>query len=321
MKVLVTGGAGFIGLAVCAELAQAGHEPLVLDRHAGRDPHPVHTGVFWDHGRYETILGDVRDATTVTEATARSGAVIHLAGVLGTAETIANPRPAADINVTGVLNVLEAATQYQVPMVNIAVGNYTECNTYSITKTAGERFATMYARYRGTQVCSVRAFNAYGPGQAPVHPFGPSRVRKIIPSFTCRALAGQPIQVYGDGTQIMDMIFVTDVAQCLITALTAGRPGDVYEAGTARPTTVTQIANLVAAETGTQTGNPVRVEHLPMRPGETPASVVLADPARVRPLTDPATLIPLEDGLARTVHWYRQQLTDPYAIPDSAITT
>jgi UDP-glucose 4-epimerase len=316
--VLVTGGAGFIGLATCAALARAGHEPLVFDRHALRAPYVTMAvagrGTFADRGRYETVLGDVRDATAVTEAAARASAVIHLAGVLGTAETITNPRPAADINIGGAVNVLEAAAQYRLPLVNIAVGNWTEVNTYSITKTAAERLVTMYARHRGLNACSVRAFNAYGPGQPLVWPYGPSRVRKIIPSFACRGLSGDPIEVYGDGTQVMDMIYVTDVAGCLLAALDglqAGQgAGEVYQAGTGRATTVTDIANAVATTIAVQSGqDPPPVEYLPMRPGETPAAVVLADPARVKDLADPASFVTLEDGLSRAVGWYRLQLS------------
>jgi UDP-glucose 4-epimerase len=110
------------------------------------------------------VLGDIRDATSVTEAVSHADGVIHLAGVLGTQETIDNPRPAAETNILGGLNVLEAIAQYGVPAVNIAVGNHWMNNTYSITKSTVARFADMYNRYRGTRVSVVRALNAYGPG-------------------------------------------------------------------------------------------------------------------------------------------------------------
>ncbi len=297
MKVLVTGGNGFIGRAVCAELANRGHEALVFDRHLPASPPKT------------MYLGDVRAAVDVTEAVAHVDAVIHLAGVLGTQETITNPRPAAATNILGGLNVLEACTQYGVPLVNIAVGNWFEANTYSITKTTVERFTQMYARDRGLQVCSVRAYNAYGPQQAVAQPYGTSRVRKIIPSFISRALHGETIQVYGDGQQVMDMILVDDVARCLVAALEAisRLTGGTYAAGTGRRTTVGEIAATVEAEVKEQTGIAAGLEHLPMRPGETPGAEVLADPEQVRPLgVDPATFIPLETGLQHTVAYYRE---------------
>lgn len=301
MRVLVTGGAGFIGTAVCAELRSRGHEPVIFGRTQRPDT--------------ESVLGDVRDATAVTEAVAHVDACIHLAGVLGTSETIWNPRPAAETNILGGINVLEACSQYNTPLVNIAVGNHFENSPYAITKTTIERFTKMYASYRDLPVCSVRAFNAYGPGQSVAQPYGSSRVRKIIPSFISRALHGEPIQVYGDGSQVMDMIYVTDVAKCLVTALEAltaryernsSFTGWVFEAGTGRRTTVKEIAVAVREEVQLQAGIRVPVEHLPMRSGETPGSEVRADPDVVCLLADPDDFILLQDGLVRTVSYYRE---------------
>lgn len=291
MKVLVTGGNGFIGTATVAELQFRGHEPVVFDRYGKPGT--------------ESLFGDIRDPTAVTEAAAHVDGVIHLAGVLGTQETIANPRPAAETNIFGGLNVLEACTQYGVPLVNIAVGNWFEHSTYSISKHTVERFGVMYARYRGTRVCSVRAYNAYGPGQSVAQPYGTSRVRKIIPSFVARALHGEPIQVYGDGMQVMDMIYVVDVARCLVQALENGpASGTLYVAGTGRRTTVREIAELVRAEVWRETGTGADIEYLPMRPGETPGSEVLADTDRLVPGVE--NLVSLEDGLHETVVHYRK---------------
>jgi UDP-glucose 4-epimerase len=295
MRVLVTGGAGFIGSAAVDELRSRGHEPVIFGRTQRPDT--------------ESVLGDVRDATAVTDAIAHVDACIHLAGILGTAETIWNPRPATETNILGGLNVLEACAQYSTPLVNIAVGNYFENSTYAISKTTVERFTKMYASYRDLPACSVRAFNAYGPGQSVAQPYGSSRVRKIIPSFVARALHGEPIQVYGDGSQIMDMIYVTDVARCLVRALEKGpRNGLTHQAGTGRKTTVKQIAHAVQDEVLEQTRKTVPVEHLPMRQGETPGSEVRADPEAVR-LTlglEPDEFISLEYGLHGTVAYYRE---------------
>jgi UDP-glucose 4-epimerase len=280
MRVLVTGATGFIGSHVLNLL----DDPVGFDhRHSAHIRYPETSWIF----------GDIRDANQVTEAVAHVEAVIHLAGVLGTQETIGNPRPATDTNISGGLNVLEACTQYSVPLVYIAVGNHWMDNPYSISKTTVERFCRMYRQERGLNVSIVRAMNAYGPGQVPAAPFGPSKVRKFIPSFICRALTGQPIEIYGDGKQVADAVHVDDAASVLVRALGLNQD---FDCGTGRATTVNEIAEEVAAHC------PTEIVHLPMRAGEPENAVVIADPEK---MLQPAT-VSLEDGIASTVEWYRE---------------
>ena len=300
--VLVTGGNGVIGPYVGGDLTRRGYRGSVLDTRY-REP----------EAGAQLVLGDIRDATSVTEAVAHADGVIHLAGVLGTQETISNPRPAAETNILGGLNILEACAQYDVPLVNIAVGNYWMNNTYSITKNTVERFVEMFVRFRRSRMNVVRALNAFGPRQVAAAPYGPSKVRKIMPSFICRALDGQPIEIYGDGEQIMDMIYVRDVARILVEALIGtenGLSGQTFEAGTGRDTTVNDIAEVVARKVSGYTGREVEIVHLPMRPGEDERSVVMGDPSTLAPLgIDPATFTSLEYGVEATVEHFAEMLS------------
>lgn len=300
-NILVTGGNGFIGQYVTEELMNRGYTVDVLDPR----------GDYRKSGR--TILGDIRDATAVTEAVAHVDGVIHLAGVLGTQETIANPSPAAETNILGGLNVFQAVAQHKVPCVNIAVGNWWMNNTYSITKSTMERFAAMYNKERGTAITIVRALNAYGPRQSVAAPYGPSKVRKIMPSFIHRALYGDNIEVYGDGTQIMDMIYVEDVATILVNALekTAqyGPLGTVIEAGSGNRTTVNDIAIQVVIDVFNKTGKSSDIVYLPMRPGEDEHSVVVGNPDTLELVgVNVADLLPLAEGVSRTVDYYRRNM-------------
>lgn len=296
--VLVTGGNGFIGRYVTEELLRRGHRPLVMDRRYPAEP-VNGCGYFF---------GDIRDNVDVVEAIAHAQGVIHLAGVLGTQETIANPMPALETNIFGGINVLQAAAQYELPMVYIAVGNWWMENTYAISKSTIERFCEMYRQERGLAVTTVRALNAYGPRQVPSDPFGPSKVRKIMPSFVCRALTQTPIQIYGDGTQIMDMIHVRDVAKILVTAFehteNHGSAQGTVEAGTGRRTTVEFIARQVLGHV--PTFKPA-VEYLDMRPGEPPQSQVRGDPSTLKWIGYDDDLISLEAGVAETVTWFRDR--------------
>lgn len=303
MKVGLTGGQGFIGSWIAKELVARGHEVVIFDRH--------------DHGvENEFFLGDVRDSTAVVELAAHVEGIIHLAAVLGTQETIQNPRPSAETNVLGSLNVFEAANQYDLPVVYAGVGNHWMrdhgTGAYTISKTAAEDFTRMFNKYRGGRISVVRPVNAYGPGQSVAAPYGTSKVRKIMPSFVCRALSGVPIEVYGDGTQVSDCVYVGDVARVFVGALEhTNEHGalDPVGVGPASSVTVNQVADLVRNEVALVMGEePVDLVHLPMRPGEVPNAVVQADVGSLLQL--PAefhedTFLSLRKGVAGTVEYYQ----------------
>lgn len=286
MKVLVTGGCGFIGSHVMKELQSRGIEVALFDR----NPH--------DHPQ-ELFLGDVRDEDAVRQALYHSDGVIHLAGILGTQETVNDPTAAVTTNIMGSLNVFKACRDQGKPGVYIAVGNYWMNNPYSITKSTAERFALMANREWGTHIAVVRALNAYGPRQKE------APVRKLMPNLIRAALDAQPFRVYGDGEQIMDMIYVTDVAKILVAALikSHGVYDRTFEAGTGRPTTVLDVCKEVYLQLGYR--EPI-VMHEPMRPGEQEDSVVLGDPSTLEPLgLNADSLIQLEQGVSQTLDWYR----------------
>lgn len=292
MKIGVTGGAGFIGGYVVEALEARGHEALIFDR-MGRGG----------------MLGDVRDATSMMELAAHVDGIIHLAACLGTQETIRNPRPAVETNVTGGLNFLEACAHYSIPGAYIGVGNHWFDNPYSISKTTIERFVRMFNAERGTRVNIVRAMNAYGPRQSAAAPYGSSKVRKITPSFVCRALRNHPIQIYGDGEQISDMVYVADVAEALVLAVEVAASGKVLdravEVGPTDHNTVNQVAREVIRISGSQS----QIEHLPMRPGEIPGSAVVADNSTLGLIGMSASdLVGLKEGLRMTVDYFRGQM-------------
>lgn len=255
VKIAVTGSAGFIGSAVCRLAEARNHEIIHIDRRTGRD---------------------IMDRKAVTEAVSGADAVIHLAGVLGTAELYQAADKAVDINIKGTLRVLDACAddaRFGVPFVGITMPDVW-ANIYQATKIAAQRIALGYHRDRGVPVTLIRAFNAYGPGQA----HGDGHPQKIIPTFASRAWSGQPIPIWGNGRQQVDLIHVDDIARILLAAAEGSADGDglygqgqIYDAGTGLGTEVLEVAYQVGKMVGYQ-----MVEFLPMRQGETPDTRVIA---------------------------------------------
>ncbi len=299
MRIGITGGNGFIGGHVVDVCREAGHDVMVFDA-LGKRGH---------RDDVEVMLGDIRDQVAMTELAAHVDGIIHLAAVLGTQETIQNPRPAAETNVLGGLNFLEAVSQYGLPGVYICVGNHWMNNTYSISKTTVERFVRMFNKERGTRVNNVRAVNAYGPRQSAAPPFASGKVRKITPAFVCRALSGMPVEVYGDGLQISDMVYVRDLAKTLLLGLEHARDGKVHdfviEAGPIKSHTVKSVAEAVIAECVGRGYAPVEIVQLPMRPGEEAGAVVTADTTSLAKVgIDPTRFVSLEEGMKKTVDYF-----------------
>lgn len=259
--IAITGGSGFIGSWIVDELVSRGHSVVILD-HSKRESNP----------KAELFLGDVRDSTAIHELAAHVDGIIHLAAVLGTQETIGNPGPAVETNMMGGVNVLSACRQYGIPLVYAGVGNYWMLNTYSTTKTAVERLLYQFRDEFKLPFATVRPVNAYGPRQRVAPPFGPGKVKKIMPAFVCRALTGSKLEVYGNGDQVSDMVFVGDVAKVFVQTMENLLKGNVpkfpIEVGPEEHLTVLQVAQKVQEIAKELTGLSSEIDFLPMRPGE-----------------------------------------------------
>lgn len=271
-KILVTGSAGFIGQYVLGELHARGFQPVTFD-------HP----------------SDVCDQIGLLVAMDGCSGVINLAGRLGTSETFGVEVDTAKVNILGALTVADVAGKYGVPMVQIGTGHKGQANPYAITKACAEDLLLERSRVTGQQISVVRAFHAYGPGQKMCAPHGPSLVRKIIPSFVCRALTGMPVEVNGSGRQQVDLVHVADVASVLVDALELPF-GVVYDAGTGRGLSVIEVAKTVIEMCDSRSP----IDFLPMRPGEPVDSVVIAENPRCE------RLFPF--GMVDTINYYRGKL-------------
>ena len=293
MRVLVTGGNGFIGSHVIDTLFASGHKPVSFDRFGS--PHRKDV---------RFLVGDIRDPKTLYDAMATVDGVINLAGILGTSETIERPRFTVQSNLLGAINVFNACRDLRKKGVHITVGNYWMNNPYAITKNAAERVALVYNKQFGTQIAIVRGLNAYGERQKA------TPVRKIMPNLVLPALKNSEAQIYGDGEQLMDMIYVGDLAEILVRALVLdhGCYDRIFEAGKGREhtPTINQLADKVMSQVG---ATECQVRHVPMRGGEPERSVVIGDPKTLEPLgVTVESMVPLEAGIARTISWYKEHI-------------
>lgn len=281
-KVLVTGGQGFIGGHVIKKLMDRGYQAVSFDRKAGH----IVPGVSY-------FIGDVRDKNAVDQAVFESDGVIHLAGILGTSETLQHIPETVDVNITGTLNVFEAIKKYQKPCVYITLPDVWQ-NPYAVTKRTAKDFAFLYNREFKTKINVVRGFNVYGEGQK----FKP--VRKFAPSFIIRAILGEPLQVFGDGSQLMDLVYAGDTAEILVRALEIPETAtDVIDAAPGEGIPVIKVAKLIADMLN------AKVEHLPMRPGETNKAIIQGNTETLKRWIKDFKFTPIEVGMKKTVDWYK----------------
>jgi UDP-glucose 4-epimerase len=255
-------------------LEAAGHDPLVIDRHHG----PRIDIAAWP-GQLQTALSGCQ-------------AVIHLAGTLGTSELFDRLDEAVAVNCRGFANLVRCCETEGLQLVAIRVPDVW-LNPYQATKRFQHDLAEAWRIHRGLKVSYVRAYNVFGPGQK-VH-----GVRKMIPTWATAGWRGQPIEVYGDGLQQVDLVHVDDVARMLVDALQFTN-GETFEAGTGHGHTALEVARVLAD--WTDRGS--RVTHVPMRAGEHEHTRLVADPlANVALGWTPQWS---QGELYETVAWYRQ---------------
>lgn len=288
MKCLVTGGSGFIGGFIVEELAAKGHRVLIYD---------IAKPEFALPKNVEYFDGDTRYISTLISAMKGMDEVYDIAGVLGTNELMFSNNRAVDVNIDGALNVLKAAKICGVKRIFHPTKPNDWLNTYSITKFAAEQFCLMFIRNFGMEIAVLKWFNAYGPRQH-LYP-----VRKAVPLFITQALYHRPLEVFGDGQQTVDMIYVTDIAKIAIKATRkCGRIGKVIDVGTGLPITVNELAKMIIHLTKSKS----KIVHLPMRKGEPERSNIAADVTMLNDVLEVDEFTPFEAGLKRTIEYYRR---------------
>lgn len=314
-RVLVTGGAGFIGSHLVDRLIADGQQVTVLDDFStGRQENLQEAGAT---GNLRIVEGSVLDGGAIDAAIDGCDRVFHLA-VQCVRRSLSHPRENHDINATGTLNVLEAARNRGIARFiycsssevygNSSAGLLHEDTTpcrpvtvYGAAKLAGELYAEAYGQTYGLPVVIVRPFNAYGPR---AHETGD--LAEVVPRFVIRVLNGLPPVIFGDGHNGRDFTYVTEVARGLALAGASDRMiGRRVNIAYGRMITVREVAETVLRECGR---NDVTVQLGKPRPGD--VNVLAANTARADELLGYRAEIAFEDGIRRYVSWFRDRHPD-----------
>lgn len=271
-RVLVTGGAGFVGRRVVRALLGQGHEVTSADKHEFPDE------------RVHSVVGDLCDPAVVAAAVSEgTNVIVHLAAITSVLRSMEDPVATYKLNVEATANLLEHARQRGVGTFLLAstnavtgdVGSATiteqiplrPLTPYGATKAAGEMLLAAYVGSYGMTGAALRFSNVYGPGMEAKDSF--------IPRLMRAARDGKGVQVYGDGTQLRDLVHVDDIVAGLLLAWRTGHNGPLI-LGSGESVTVNDILAAARAVTGAD----IPVEHIPPKPGEMPAVIVDISAAR-----------------------------------------
>lgn len=314
MRVVVTGGAGFIGANLARHLVARGDRVVVVD--------DLSTGDRANLGELDVELhqGSILERDVLDAAFTDADAVVHLAARPSVPRSVAEPVASHAANATGTVEVLEAVRRaghdHIAPHVVVASSSSVygsnpaipkvedlvarPVSPYAASKLAGEAYALAWADTYGLEVLAFRFFNVFGPLQRSGHAYA-----AVIPAFVDAALHGRPLPVHGDGHQTRDFTFVDSVCGVIASALErrVTSPTPVNLAFGSRVSLLELIAELEAV-----LGKTVPVEHLAPRAGDVRDSQ--ADTHRLRSLFPDVAPVPLADGLAATVRWF-QSLESP----------
>lgn len=314
-KILVTGGAGFIGSHLSEALVAAGHDVVILDDFNDYyDPAIKESNLAGLKGQVEIVRGDISDEAVVAETFARHpfDGVFHLAARAGVRPSIANPRLYFSTNMDGTLNLLEACRHHDVKFFVFASSSsvygvnkkvpFAESDPiertispYAATKLAGEQMCSNYSHLFGLRCACLRFFTVYGPRQRP---------DLAISKFTSALLADRSIDRYGDGSTARDYTYVDDIVRGILAAAdyTKQSPFEIFNLGGAATTTLNELIGLIEAAVGRKAD--IRV--LPDQPGDVPRTY--ADVAKAEKFLGYHPMTPIREGILRYVEWQRAML-------------
>lgn len=295
MRILITGGAGFIGAALANRLVAQGHHVRVLDDLSAGDPNRLDPRIIFTRG-------DVRDVPKLWTLLQGVDCVYHLAARVSVPESVLFPREYNDVNVGGTVAIMEATRTVGVKRVILASSGtvYGEQPSqplredmapnppvpYAVTKIAAEYYLFTLGALYGIETVALRIFNAYGPGQQLPVSYPP-----VIPQFLRQILGGGSLVVHGDGSQTRDFVYIDDVVDALVAASTADADRQIINVGSGEETSINDLVRALEEVTGKEA-------HVLYNPQASPGvSRMVADISRARKLLGYRPRVSLRKGL------------------------
>ncbi|MBI1973286.1 SDR family NAD(P)-dependent oxidoreductase [Candidatus Micrarchaeota archaeon] len=313
MRVMVTGGAGFIGSNLVDALLARGDDVVCYDNFDNfYDPAVKRGNIRHNIGnpKFALVEGDVRDKNKLKETIDAHGVegILHMAGRPGVRPSLEDPNLYQDVNVNGTINVLDAmrntgvrnlvfASSSSVYGVNSKVPFSEDdpierpISPYAASKRAAELFCYTYHHLYKLPVTCVRIFTSYGPRQKP---------EMAISKFVHHIHHGKEIPFFGDGTSKRDYTFISDTVDGLVSALDKPHPFEIVNLGSGRTVELSHLVSLIEKHVGKK----AKINRLPDQPGDVP--LTYADIGKARRLLGYEPKVGMEDGIRRFVDWFRQ---------------
>jgi UDP-glucose 4-epimerase len=314
----VTGGAGFIGSHLVDHLVDAGHEVVVLDNFStGKIRNLAHS---LGHRNFRFVRADIRRLPrSLLKNLKKVDTVCHLAAVTSVPESVINPVFTTEVNVIGTLNVLETAKALKAERVVFSsssavygtplaypipeTASISPISPYGASKAASELYLGSFEENYGIETVSLRYFNVYGPRQRPGEYAG------VISIFGRKALQHQPLQIYGDGSQTRDFIYVSDVVDATIAATERTLKRRVFNIASGHETSILELGRAIQKIVKSHSN----LKFCPARTGEVARSV--ADTSRARKELRLVGGTKLDDGLSMTIKWLARKADSSQLFP------
>ena len=313
IKILVTGGAGFIGSHLIERLLKEGYEVVCLDNFNDYyDPEIKRNNIksFLRGRNFNLVEADIRDKDTLKKVFEKYKfqKIIHLAAQAGVRLSLKQPNLYVDVNINGTLNLLELSREYKIESFILGSsssvygatkeipfseeGKLRPISPYGVSKRTGELLCYTYNHLYNLSITVLRFFTVYGPKQRP---------DMAIHKFTKLINEGKEICLYGDGKTSRDYTYISDIVEGIMSALNKDFNYEIFNLGNSNPTTLSRLISLIEKNLG----KAAKIKYLPEQPGDPP--ITFADISKSKRMLNYNPKIKIEEGIKRFVEWYKNE--------------